>query len=68
MSQDENRDVPLAEALTSYINDVLRHRRDEATVIAPPTETISLPILDDDEPDAAAAEADEGENDWRAKV
>ncbi|HWU60232.1 MAG TPA: DUF4032 domain-containing protein [Microbacteriaceae bacterium] len=58
LSQDENRDVPLAEAVTSYINDVLRHRRDEATVIAPPTENITLPTPlpagDDD--------------DWRAKV
>lgn len=57
LSQDENRDVPLAEALTSYINDVLRHRRDEATVIVPPTENITLPTAlpgDDD--------------DWRAKV
>lgn len=76
MSQREKRDVPLAEALTSYINDVLRHRRDEATVIAPPTETISLPILDADPgagPDAADAEFaaqddEEDEGDWRAKV
>lgn len=65
MSQNEGRDVPLAEALTSYINDVLRHRRDEATVIAPPTDTMSIPTirraagLDDDEDDA---------DDWRSKV
>ncbi|TAM69306.1 MAG: DUF4032 domain-containing protein [Microbacteriaceae bacterium] len=51
MSQDEGRDVPLAEALTSYINNVLRHRRDEATVIVPATEAILLPdaVVDDDE-------------------
>jgi Lipopolysaccharide kinase (Kdo/WaaP) family. len=61
MSQHEERDVPLAEALTSYINDVLRHRRDEATVISPPTEAITLPnaIIDADEEDA---------DDWRSKV
>jgi len=61
MSENEKRDVPLAEALTSYINDVLRHRRDEATVIAPPTEAITLPnaILDG---------ADEDADDWRSKV
>jgi hypothetical protein len=58
LSQDENRDVPLAEAVTSYINDVLRHRRDEATVIAPPTENITLPT-------ALPAGDDD---DWRAKV
>jgi hypothetical protein len=57
MSQDEDRDIPLAEALTSYINDVLRHRRDEATVIEPPTETIAIPVI---------SGADE--DDWRAKV
>ncbi|ANF31364.1 lipopolysaccharide kinase [Leifsonia xyli] len=63
MSQKEGRDVPLAEALTSYINDILRHRRDEATVIAPPTETISIPVLS-----GADAEDDEDEDDWRSKV
>jgi hypothetical protein len=36
-SQDEKRNVPLAEALTSYIDTVLRHRRDEMTVMGPPT-------------------------------
>ncbi|MGN6125536.1 MAG: DUF4032 domain-containing protein [Humibacter sp.] len=51
MSQEESRDVPLAEALSSYINDVLRHRRDEATVIAPVTEAITVPtdVIDDDD-------------------
>jgi hypothetical protein len=42
MSQDQRRDVPLAEALTSYIDNVLRHRRDEATVIVPSTESLNL--------------------------
>jgi hypothetical protein len=36
-SQDEKRNVPLAEALTSYIDQVLRHRRDELMVTGPPT-------------------------------
>lgn len=39
-SQDEKRNVPLAEALTSYIDTVLRHRRDEMTVVGPPTGAI----------------------------
>lgn len=65
MSQREGRDIPLAEALTSYINDILRHRRDEATVIAPATDTMSIPTirraagLDDD---------DDTDDDWRSKV
>ncbi|GHD52433.1 DUF4032 domain-containing protein [Mycetocola manganoxydans] len=50
MSQNQARDVPLAEALTSYINDILRHRRDEATVIAPPTGAITLPTAVIDSP------------------
>ncbi|MCL2516694.1 MAG: DUF4032 domain-containing protein [Microbacteriaceae bacterium] len=44
MSQEQQRDVPLAEALSSYIDTVLRHRRDEATVFAPNTETMSLTL------------------------
>jgi hypothetical protein len=57
LSQNENRDVPLAEAVSSYIDNVLRHRRDEATIIEPPTGTITLPIQ---------VVADE--DDWRSKV
>lgn len=43
MSQSQARDIPLSEALTAYINDILRHRRDEATVIAPLTGSITMP-------------------------
>jgi len=57
LSQNEGRDVPLAEALNSYVDQVLRHRRDEATVIAPVTENITLP---------AGTTLDE--DDWRLKV
>ncbi|MEY9952757.1 DUF4032 domain-containing protein [Leifsonia sp. EB34] len=64
MSQAEGRDVPLAEALTSYINDILRHRRDEATVVGPPTETMSIPVIGG----ATAGEPDDDEDDWRSKV
>ncbi len=44
LSQNEERDVPLAEAVTSYVDGVLRHRRDEATIIGPPTESFTGPI------------------------
>jgi hypothetical protein len=44
ISQNEKRDVPLAEAVQSYIDNVLRHRRDEATLINPPTGAITLPV------------------------
>ncbi|WP_394771172.1 DUF4032 domain-containing protein [Lacisediminihabitans sp.] len=56
LSQNENRDVPLAEAVSSYVDTVLRHRRDEATVIDPVTGTITLPISVVDE------------SDWRSRV
>lgn len=43
LSREQDRDVPLAEALSSYIDDVLRHRRDEATMMNPPTGAITQP-------------------------
>ncbi|MBO9578727.1 MAG: DUF4032 domain-containing protein [Microbacteriaceae bacterium] len=59
-SENENRDVPLAEALTSYIDTVLRHRRDELTIVDPPTDTMSIIQLE---------EADTGTTvDWRDLV
>ena len=58
MSQARGRSVPIAEVLSSYIDTVLRHRRDEATLMGPPTETMSIPVvtapvgtLDDDDED-----------------
>jgi hypothetical protein len=58
LSQEQKRNVPLAEALTSYVDTVLRHRRDEVTVVGPQTSAITLPV----------AVVDDGEEDWRAKV
>lgn len=45
MSQAREESVPIAEVLSSYMNDVLRHRRDEATIMGPPTETMSVPTV-----------------------
>ena len=56
LSQNGGRDVPLAEAVSSYIDTILRHRRDEATVINPPTGAFTLPIAVVDE------------KNWRDKV
>jgi len=44
MSQARGRAAPIAEVLTSYIDEVLRHRRDEATLMSLPTESLSLPV------------------------
>ncbi len=65
-SQNEARSIPLAEALSSYIDTVLRHRRDEMTVVAPATTSITLPVdvIEADGPEAAA----EDDEDWRTKV
>lgn len=60
MSQQEERSVSLPEATTAYINDVLRHRRDERTLINPPTSSIALPLDGEDD--------DEDVDDWRASV
>ncbi|MBN9150891.1 MAG: DUF4032 domain-containing protein [Cryobacterium sp.] len=51
LSQNDRRDVPLAEAVSSYIETVLQHRRDEATVIDPPTGAFTLPTAVIDEED-----------------
>ncbi|CAN5377904.1 DUF4032 domain-containing protein [soil metagenome] len=71
ISQNEKRSVPLAEALTSYLDTVLRHRRDEVTMVDPPTGafTAPLPTVGSDE-EAAAALADDADDaeDWRSKV
>ncbi|WP_104163046.1 DUF4032 domain-containing protein [Cryobacterium sp. N22] len=64
MAQNASRDIPLAEAVTSYVQDVLRHRRDEATVIDPPTTPIEVQESDDED-----LESDEvGADDWRLNV
>ena len=57
MSQRQNRDVPLAEALTSYVDEILRHRRDEAALLEPVTGSITVPVR-----------VSSGPDDWRALV
>jgi len=41
--ENEGRDVPLEEAVQSYVETVLAHRRDEAALLTPTTEAITLP-------------------------
>ncbi|MET0297761.1 MAG: DUF4032 domain-containing protein, partial [Microbacterium sp.] len=64
MSQAREKSAPLAEVLSSYIDTVLRHRRDEATVMGPPTETVSLPVITSPVP----LTDEEEEIDWRDLV
>ncbi|AZS43328.1 DUF4032 domain-containing protein [Microbacterium oleivorans] len=65
MSQARGRSIPIAEVLSSYIDDVLRHRRDEATVMGPPTETTAIPVVTSEVP---VSDDDEDEVDWRDLV
>lgn len=48
MSEKQERNVPLAEAVQSYIDTVLRHRRDEAALLIT-ADTQTLKILDSGE-------------------
>lgn len=72
MSQGKGVSVPISEVLTSYINDVLRHRRDEATIMGPPTETMAIPVIGPDgellDPDAPGDDDDDAVADWRDLV
>jgi len=65
LSQAKGKSVPLAESLTSYIDNVLRHRRDEATLMGPPTETVSLSVITSSNP---VIDDDEDDIDWRDLV
>lgn len=61
MSQEQSRDVPLAEAVSSYVDTILRHRRDEATIIDPVTGVYTLPV-------PVVGDEVAAEEDWRSKV
>ena len=65
LSQAANKSIPLAEALTGYIDDVLRHRRDEATLMGPPTETVSFPVITSAVP---VVDDEDDDIDWRDLV
>ena len=72
MSQEKGASVPSSEVLTSYINDVLRHRRDGAPLMGPPTDTMAIPMITADgepiDPDAPGEDDDEPAVDWRDLV
>jgi hypothetical protein len=65
MAQQRGKSVPIAEVLSSYIENVLRHRRDEATVMGPPTDTMSVPVITTPVPTDDESDADV---DWRDLV
>ena len=66
MSEEQGRDVPVNEAVTDYINNVLANRREEATYLSPATELITLPTAI---PSGTIVVAeDDDEVDWRDLV
>jgi hypothetical protein len=66
MMENQKRDVPAAEAVQSYIDNVLVNRRDEEAYLNPHTETITLPNA---VPSGTIVVAeDDDEVDWRDLV
>jgi hypothetical protein len=65
MSQARGQSVPIAEVVSSYIDDVLRHRRDEATVMVPhrddgdPVITSAISTIDDEDETSTGATSSE---------
>jgi hypothetical protein len=67
LAQDSGRDIPLAEAVGSYVENVLQFRRDEATMINPPTGAFTSPIAIPGG-DLAGDDDDDDSKDWRLTV
>jgi len=65
LAENQQKGVPLIDAVNSYVENVLAHRRDEEALLATPTEAITLPTAIP----SGTIEADEDEEgDWRDKV
>lgn len=65
MAQNQKRAIPMQEAVNSYVENVLSHRRDEEALIAPLTESITLPTA---VPSGNIDVDEDEEGDWRDKV
>jgi hypothetical protein len=64
-SENEGKDIPLIDAVRSYVNEVLASRRDEEALIAPTTESITFA---DPIPSGTIVVDEDEEGDWRDKV
>jgi hypothetical protein len=65
LAENQQKGVPLADAVNSYVENVLAHRRDEEALIGPMTESITLPTSI---PSGNIEVDEEEEGDWRDKV
>ena len=65
LAENQQKGVPLADAVNSYVENVLAHRRDEESLIGTMTEAITLPTSI---PSGNIEVDEEEEGDWRDKV
>jgi hypothetical protein len=65
LAENQQKGVPLADAVNSYVENVLAHRRDEVALIGTMTESITLP---DSIPSGNIDVDEDEEGDWRDKV
>lgn len=65
LAKNQQKGVPLADAVNSYVENVLAHRRDEESLIGTMTEAITLPTSI---PSGNIEVDEEEEGDWRDKV
>ncbi|MFM1779106.1 MAG: hypothetical protein RIS51_251 [Actinomycetota bacterium] len=65
MSEKQNRDVSLEDAVRSYVKDILSTKRDESALISSTTENITLAEAI---PSGMIQVVDDEEGDWRDKV
>ena len=66
LSEDAGKDVTLAEAVDSYVKNVLVHRRDEEALISPTTGSITMPSPV--KSGVIQVEEDDEDADWRDLV
>jgi hypothetical protein len=65
LAENQQKGVPLTEAVNSYVDNVLAHRRDEEALIGTITEAITLPTAI---PSGNIEVDEDEEGDWRDKV
>jgi hypothetical protein len=68
VSESKGTDVPLVEAVRSYVSEVLSTRRDEATYLGTTTLTEDLNLIEPVPTGLIVVSDDDDEGDWRDKV
>lgn len=68
ISEEKGADVPLVEAVRSYVSEVLSKRRDEATYLGTTTLTEDLNLIEPVPTGLILVADDDEEGDWRDKV